>query len=307
MLRDQLRRLGSIEQIGDQDLAAALPTATPLPVLGWRARFAVDTDAAGQACFHAPRSSELIPVQHCPVVIPELQAAFEQVWPTGMRVRVSDSTTGPTVEPSAAAGGLPAGWRSAATVTRVAGGRSWRVQTGGFWQSHRQAAEILLAAVDQAVRSVEPRRGSSLVDLYSGVGLFAGVLADRRRFERVIAVEGDERAVRLARRNLHDLPAVRLVAADVKDWVRGPDGRSALEAADAIVLDPPRSGAGAAVMTALADSSARVICYVACDGASLARDAKTLLTQGWRFDDLTAFDLYGMSHHLEAVARFVRP
>jgi tRNA/tmRNA/rRNA uracil-C5-methylase (TrmA/RlmC/RlmD family) len=70
---------------------------------------------------------------------------------------------------------------------------------------------------------------------------------------------------------------------------------------DVIVLDPPRAGAGRAVCQALAESDARVV-YVACDPAALARDVATLRDVGYRLAGLRAFDLFPMTHHLEAVA-----
>ena len=72
-----------------------------------------------------------------------------------------------------------------------------------------------------------------------------------------------------------------------------------------IVADPPRAGAGRAVVTALIGSAARAVCYVACDAASLARDARQFAEAGWSLDRLVAYDLFGMSSHLEVVARFV--
>ncbi len=309
VLRDQLLRIGGITHIGDAPLAEALPTVTPLRVLGWRTRFAVDTNAAGDACFHAPRSSDLVPVANCPVVADALQDLFAHDWPADVRVHASESLAGPTVAPLPTDVGVPVGWRSATTVTRRAGGRSWRVATDGFWQSHTDAADILVAAVAASLGFASAPAGhgrTNLVDLYSGVGLFAGTLVASGAFGQATAVDGDASAVRLARRNLHDLPAIQLVAADVKTWVVSTAGQEVLAAADAVVLDPPRIGAGPKVTQAVAESGASTICYVACDGASLARDAKQLVGTGWRFDGLDAFDLYGMSHHVEAVARFVR-
>ena len=90
------------------------------------------------------------------------------------------------------------------------------------------------------------------------------------------------------------------------------DGPSAVEAhrrnpADVVVLDPPRAGAGAAVVSAVAAAGrARAVAYVACDGGSLARDAAMLGQHGWELSGLRAFDLFGMSHHVEAVATFRR-
>ena len=86
--------------------------------------------------------------------------------------------------------------------------RTFRVSGAGFWQVHPGAAQALLDAVLDAAA---PRPGERALDLYCGVGLFAaGAGRPRRCGGSVLGVEGEARAVADARRNLHDLPWVRL-------------------------------------------------------------------------------------------------
>ena len=72
----------------------------------------------------------------------------------------------------------------------------------------------------------------------------------------------------------------------------------------AVVLDPPRSGAGEAVCRGIARRWPTVIVYVACDPAALARDAATLAGVGYRLAALRAFDAFPQTHHVECVASF---
>ena len=69
-----------------------------------------------------------------------------------------------------------------------------------------------------------------------------------------------------------------------------------------VVLDPPRRGAGRKVVEAVAATSPRAIAHVACDPAALARDLKLFAEQGYRPRTIQAFDLFPMTHHVEAVA-----
>ncbi len=69
-----------------------------------------------------------------------------------------------------------------------------------------------------------------------------------------------------------------------------------------VVLDPPRSGAGREVLAAIVAVEPRVIVYVACDPAALARDVRFAMDMGWRLDELSAFDAFPMTHHVECVA-----
>ena len=78
-------------------------------------------------------------------------------------------------------------------------------------------------------------------------------------------------------------------------------------AADVVVLDPPRTGAGRGGRAReIAALRPRVVVYVACDPAALARDTAYLADLGYRLDGLRAFDAFPMTHHVECVARFVR-
>jgi tRNA/tmRNA/rRNA uracil-C5-methylase (TrmA/RlmC/RlmD family) len=72
------------------------------------------------------------------------------------------------------------------------------------------------------------------------------------------------------------------------------------------VLDPPRSGAGRAVLEALAAVRPAQLVYVACDPVALARDTGLLAGLGYELSGLRAFDLFPSTHHVEAVASFVR-
>ena len=161
---------------------------------------------------------------------------------------------------------------------------------------HPGAATTLLAAV---LDGLDPQPGESVLDLYCGVGLFAAELAQRvGPAGRVTAVETDRLAVEDARHNLAGLPGVRLERGRVDHVLR----RLRLGRADLVVLDPPRSGAGRAVVDLLSRVRARRIVYVACDPAALARDLRYFGERGYGLTGLRAFDLFPMTAHVECVA-----
>jgi tRNA/tmRNA/rRNA uracil-C5-methylase (TrmA/RlmC/RlmD family) len=173
------------------------------------------------------------------------------------------------------------------------------VSAGGFWQTHPAAAEAYLQRV---LSATAPRAGERALDLYAGAGLFTAGLAQAvGEHGRVLSVEADLDAVEHARRNLARLPAASprqgsVTATAIQAMV------AELGGVDVVVLDPPRTGAGREVMSALTESGARVICYVACDPAALARDVRTSLELGWELRDLAAFDAFPMTHHVECIA-----
>ncbi len=188
----------------------------------------------------------------------------------------------------------------AATVTEHALDRDFTVAADGFWQVHPAAAGALAAAVGDALDGIG-LTGAAGWDLYGGVGLFSEVLARAvGPTGTVVTVEGDRTASSLAAVNLEEHPGVSVVLGAVEKVIDElPD------AVDAVVLDPPRAGAGPALCAQIAARHPAVIVYVACDPAALGRDTAALLAAGYRLDRLRAFDCFPQTHHIECVARFL--
>jgi tRNA/tmRNA/rRNA uracil-C5-methylase (TrmA/RlmC/RlmD family) len=170
------------------------------------------------------------------------------------------------------------------------------VAATGFWQVHPDAAQTFVNAV---VRGLAPRPGDVVLDLYCGAGLFTAVIAHAvGRTGRVVGIESDAGSLADATANLLDRPWAEARLGHVDQALLG----SLDLAPDLIVLDPPRSGAGASTMAAILGLGARAIAYVACDPASLARDVRIALDGGWKMRSVSAYDAFPMTHHVECIA-----
>jgi tRNA/tmRNA/rRNA uracil-C5-methylase (TrmA/RlmC/RlmD family) len=162
------------------------------------------------------------------------------------------------------------------------------------------AADALVSAVQDLLR---PATGEHVLDLYSGVGLFAGPIADAVGVGgRVDAVESSAQAVRDARANIGGSSQVHLHHTDVLRFLK----ETRLRRCDGVVLDPPRAGAGRGVLERVTRLRPRAICYVACDPAALGRDVALLAGWGYSLARVRVFDLFPMTHHVECVALFER-
>jgi tRNA/tmRNA/rRNA uracil-C5-methylase (TrmA/RlmC/RlmD family) len=312
VLREQLSRLGGLTEVDGVPLAEAVTVEAVLgdrDGLAWRSRVRYAVDEHGVVGFRRHRSHVVEPVDSCPLVTPAVDdvGVTRREWPGADQITVVASTHGERallVDPPGPVRGVPAdvsvpGLRGRGWVREVAGSREWRVAADGFWQVHPGAADTLVSAVREALA---PEAGEHLLDLYSGVGLFGGCLARELGPDgRVDAVEASARACTDARRNLHDVPIVHIHQSPVERWLAS----GALDTADIVVLDPPRSGAGAAVLDRVLDLAPRAIAYVACDPASLGRDVGHVRAAGWRVASVRGFDLFPMTQHVEAVALLV--
>ncbi|MFY1679202.1 class I SAM-dependent RNA methyltransferase [Streptomyces sp. WMMC905] len=287
----------------------------------WRTRVQYAVDADGRAGLRRHRSHEVEPIDRCLIAadgIAELgverhqwpgTASVEAIAAEGSRDRQVILTPRPgarlpLVELDRPVSVLRVGEKDGAIhrvhgrpfVRERADGRTYRVGAGGFWQVHPRAAETLVTAVMQGLL---PRKGDMCLDLYCGVGLFAGALADRVGDQgAVLGVESGKRAVEDARHNLADYTRVRVEQGKVESVLP----RTGITAVDLVVLDPPRAGAGRKTVEHLVSLGARRVAYVACDPAALARDLGYFRSGGYRVRTLRVFDLFPMTHHVECVA-----
>ncbi len=132
------------------------------------------------------------------------------------------------------------------------------------------------------------------LDLYCGVGLFAGALAAAGA--RVWGIEGDRRAVELAAGNVPGAP--------VRGRRRGARAAPGCPArADLVVLDPPRAGAGAARAAPRSPRGVRGRSPTSpATRLPSAATCRTAAGLGYRPTSVTAYDLFPMTHHVECVA-----
>ncbi len=165
-----------------------------------------------------------------------------------------------------------------------------------FLQATPDGEATLVSAVAEVVG--EARR---LADLFAGVGTFALSLA--RRGRTLVAVEGARApAQALAQAARRAGLAVEVLH---RDLFRQPLEAAALDAFDAVVIDPPRAGA-AAQMGALAASRVPVVAALSCNPATFARDAAILAEGGYRLGRLWPVAQFRWSTHVELVAEFRR-
>lgn len=170
----------------------------------------------------------------------------------------------------------------------------------GFAQAN---AAVNRRLVQAAVELLEAQPSSRVLELYSGNGNFTFRLAPLAG--QIVAVESHALSVSLAQKAALARGAsnVRFVQGDSEKIARGLAGEA--ERFDRLLVDPPRAGAPGVGTWASSLLVSRVV-YVACDPASLARDAKDLLAHGFRPLALQLFDLFPQTHHVEALMAFTR-
>ncbi len=275
------------------------PIADPSPPLGWRrrARFHVGGDTVG---LYRLGSHSIVPIPSCPQLEPRLDAAYQKtvgLTPPSGELALLVGHTGDialaTTRPWRLALGLvESDWLSGVVSAGVSVGEPVIEVEPGLWgtpwdfaQANTAGNAELIARTRQAVG---PGTGR-LLELYAGAGnLTRGLIADGWSVMATDAVLPPKP------------PTPDYETGEVSEVLEKLGGTF-----DAIVLDPPRAGAAAAIAGILRFSP-RVIVYVSCDPATLARDATKLIEAGYRATDAWPVDLMPQTSHVEVVLRLER-
>lgn len=185
-------------------------------------------------------------------------------------------------------------------------GRSFKVSGTSFFQVNTAMAEKM---VEHLLAEMPVSASDTLLDLYCGVGLFSAFFASR--VGRVIGVESSESACEDFAVNLDEFENVELYEGAAEEILPALVGRTLAPHASAgvvnppyVVVDPPRAGLAPRVVDAIQSLGPRVIAYVSCDPSTLARDAKRLIQGGYRLKQVTPFDLFPQTYHIESISIF---
>jgi 23S rRNA (uracil1939-C5)-methyltransferase len=292
IVRDQFRR-GLRMSDADLDGAMRAPIQMADP-WAYRNIVTVEPTVAGKPAYHHIRSSELVPIDHCPISQPAISAGLGALSEAGIAAET-------TIRQGADGAAVTFSGGPRKTVVQRLRGLPFRVSGGAFFQVNTRAADgmggesmaDLLAA--QALEGLALTGTETVLDLYAGVGAFAILAAPHAR--RVIAVEEAPVAATDARYN-----AQRADARNVEMHTRTAEQLmpTLSERIDAAILDPPRSGCATAVVDGLLRLRPRRIVYVSCDVATLLRDLR-LLRAAYDIASCQMIDMFPQTFHIETV------
>ena len=270
--------------------------------IGWRTRAIATTNRNGKLGFYKSRSHSIAPVDNCIICVDGMQFSEIAKRPLkgDVRVEISASNTGERTIALAPTRGEEKAriTEGPAVLHENVDGRTLEVSQESFWQSHKQAPELLTRTI---LEFAQLKQGEHVLDLYGGVGLFSAAIIDQvGSTGHVDLIEGSKVAAEDARRNFSQYKNITVATGDVAKLL------PRITSADVVVLDPPREGAGKDVISQITAFNPRAIVYVACDPAALARDTAYLQDHSYSLAGLRAFDLFPMTHHIECVALYER-
>jgi len=313
IIYDQLKRIGRLE---DPPVTPIIPS---LPDWNYRNHVQFHVTHQGRLGFHAPRSNSIVPVTECH--LPE--GSLNAVWPRvefesgsgierlGMRLGESgevmlvlegSSRELPEVNVET---DISVVHLQDEDVSVLAGNdhivmnvldRRFHVSPGSFFKfKSANAGRVVVQILDQL--SLTP--STVVLDAYCGVGLFSTFLAPR--VGKVIGIESSDSACKDFTINLEEFENVELYEAPVEQvFACLPDSP------DVVLLDPPRAGLSDPVKKAILIRKPGKLVYISCDPSTLAHDVRCLVDGGYQVEQVTPFDLFPHTYHIESVSILAR-
>ncbi len=322
MLREALARTGGFHQL-PESLAMVSAGAAER----YRGRLRLHVDRSGHLGLFAKASHELVEVESCMVADEDVERAMLEVREVAAahpgelacfaEVDIRVAPAGPRVtlhlrrREDRPAGGedliAELSQRFSVAVSGAegdAGEQRWPLPGGvELWAPAAAFTQVNWAVNEKLIEAVLAGAASRGVqhfcDLYCGAGNFTLPLL--RAGIDGVGVDRGGTAIRAARRaaKAQGLSAAAFVAGDVRHTL--PDLVRSGRRFDLVLMDPPRTGARD-VLHEVTGLKAPHLAVVSCDPVTLARDLKRLARSGYELDEVTGFDMFPHTHHLEALA-----
>jgi 23S rRNA (uracil1939-C5)-methyltransferase len=314
ILRDQLERLGGLK-------APLIQPAVASPQeYQYRNHVQLHLTPAGKLGYHKPRSEEVFAIQECHLPEP----ALNQLWPQldfealpeieriGLRlgaeadIQIILESRDPqppdlsveelpvSVVHLSPAGALVLAGSLDITINLL--GRLFRLSAGSFFQTNTAIAQAL---VEHVLAILALDQNTVALDAYCGVGLFSAFLAPR--VGRLIGIEASPSAAVDFSANLDEFDNVELYEAPVEAVLPGLDLQP-----DVVLVDPPRQGIERSALDGLLRLAAPHLVYVSCDPATLGRDARRLVAGGYALVQVTLFDQFPQTYHIESISLWAK-
>lgn len=320
-----------VQALASRGIAAEVgPLIACRPQTRRRATFSARRGDAGIVLgFVRALSSEIVPIEECPVLLPGIVSALDSlrrlaglIAATAQPFHLLVTATASGLDVAATGSGRLSDEARRAAVrfaieqgfARLSIDAEVLVESrkpavafgdvavspppGGFLQATVAAEEAMAGLVGAHLE-----RARRVADLFAGCGTFSLRLA--RRAE-VHAVEADAASLAALDRAFRGTPGLKRVTVERRDLFRRPLAPRELGRFDGLVFDPPRAGAEDQSKQ-IARSDVPLVAAVSCSPATLARDLRILVDGGYLVRSVTPIDQFLWSPHVEAVALLEKP
>lgn len=179
-------------------------------------------------------------------------------------------------------------------------GLKFRISPASFYQVNHDCAELLY---NKAAELVNTENCQNITDLYCGTGTIGLCVASQIKDCKLTGVEIVPEAIENAKINMqiNGIENAEFICADSTDT-----SNNILKNTDVVILDPPRKGITKELAEKIAESNIKRIVYISCSPDTLARDVKWFTELGYTCGDVTPFDMFPRTGHIENVVCLTR-
>ena len=284
----------------------------------YRKRISLRSDKNGILGYHKPQSHTPIPVQYCTIADERINLALKEITPCPVQIQSIEFRTngdklvaqvyspkGKTISSKKICAWLGDVVDAIALDHRVIYGDPYLPFTisnvkhlfhpQSFFQVNSEINEKL---VEDICRRVDEVRPNHILDLFAGAGNIGLALA--KKGYQVTLMESAPTscndAIESSKRNNLQ---TKMIRSSVEDYIAGS------LFFDLLIVDPPRAGCGRKLKDFVLTKPANII-YVSCHPYSLKKDASLLKKEGYRIQNITAYNMFPGTEHVETLCSFTR-
>jgi tRNA/tmRNA/rRNA uracil-C5-methylase (TrmA/RlmC/RlmD family) len=289
IIMDQFKRIAKI------DIRPDIISTEPFTGLYWRSRLDLAISTDGKTGLYSHKSNKVVEIDECIIAIDKINKSeiFNKVWGGSERLSISVSS-----EDQLNISRLGKTISGTDELKEVVDNNTYVISPKSFWQSHKNAPQLLL---QQVIKYADIKSGDKVCDLYGGAGLFTSPIANLIGYNgEVHLVERDNSCIKDAKKMFQNKNNIFIHHGKVEQKL------GKIKNIDIVILDPPRNGATKQVIHQIIDKKPKSIVYVSCDPSSLARDTKLILENNYVLSNIIGLDLFPMTYHIECVASFIK-
>jgi len=175
-------------------------------------------------------------------------------------------------------------------------GFKFQIPPTSFFQNNYNVTKKILRYILDYFKN-NSNRSDTLLDLYSGVGLFSVYYAPLFKF--VESVESSKVSVKasFSNANINSIKNIKFTQGLVKDFLV----KNKTKKFDFVIVDPPRNGLYKKEIDLISNITNKAVIYVSCDPSTLARDLSIFLKKDFNLMSVQPFDMFPNTYHIENV------
>ena len=174
-------------------------------------------------------------------------------------------------------------------------GLEYEISHRSFYQVNPTQTELMYT---KAMEYADLQPTDRVIDAYCGIGTIGLTVADK--VSEVIGIDIIKDAIKNANQNAknNNIKNARFIIGKAEEVM----GTFETGTVDVLFVDPPRKGVEKKFLEAIIKLKVKRVVYISCNVSTLARDLNFLQANNYRVKEVTPFDMFPQTSHIEAVS-----